>query len=103
MFSAVFYNKEDQKLHIYTDACTVKSFATTKRQRYHVTISQNSDGYMTVFVNGEQIVYEKNETPKNYKKVEIWASGTYGGVEKLGEIDILVISDTIPPSGKVFD
>ena len=79
------------------------AFKTAAKQRYHVTISQKSDGYMTIYVNGEQIANAESKSRKEFKKVEIWASDDYyNGIENLGEIDILVVSDTIPKSGKIF-
>ena len=82
--------------------------ATNVGKFYHVVVCQNknSDGkyIFEIFVNGERVKYWPNTNPLSFDKVNVWISDPwYAGVESIGSIERLVISDASPPSGDLFN
>ena len=74
---------------------------TYKSMSYHVIISQKPSGYYEVFFNGRRIKNTKNKKPKSFSEIWIYASDKwYSGVEEIGDLTHLVVSDVIPPSGR---
>ena len=68
---------------------------------YHVIISQDSSGQYQVFFNGERVTSIKNKKTKSFPEIKLYVSDPwYSGVNSIGDVTHLVVSDVIPESGR---
>ena len=69
-------------------------------------IEQSSgDAIIKIMVNDHLVTTTKNTNPMNFENMEVWVSDQYTnyfGVDKVGTIERLVVSDVVPPSGNFY-